>query len=169
MPLRLVALNSDVVTPADGDTVPAVPSRYAATHSRAAKRRSRESTSRSTAAPRDHRQNCLGPRTVGLAALADPDRSRTRRPRDHRPRLGRLGDHPARERASALESEGLRQQRSPPRSCPRRPRTSTPTNMNSRNTGMDHGHIEVHCCPVRRTRLGRRHHRRVNAALLRGA
>ena len=59
MPLGLVALNADVLSPADGETVAAgAGGRSAATRSRAASGTSRASTSRSTAARPGRRRSC---------------------------------------------------------------------------------------------------------------
>ena len=89
MPLGLVALNADILAPADGATVPPARSRCAATRSPAASATSRASTSRSTAARRWSQAELL--EDLGRWAWrhwrADA-RPRAGRARDRRPRLG---------------------------------------------------------------------------------
>ena len=125
MPLGLVALNSDVLSPADGETVAAGAGRgpRLRVRRRRAVRRARRRLAR-------RRRDLVaggaarGPRPVGLAALADHRRPRARRARDRRPRVGLLGGHPARGRGGAVEPEGLREQRPPP--DPRAGRLASP-------------------------------------------
>ena len=96
--LGLVALNSEVLSPADGKTVAAGPVEvrgyaFAGGERHVARvrlaRRRRELVSGGPA---------RGSRPVGLASVADHGRARARRARDPSPRLGLLGRHAARGR-----------------------------------------------------------------------
>ena len=112
MPLGLVALNADVLSPADGETVAAGPVEvrgyaFAGGERHVARVDVSLDARRDLGAGRAARR----PRPVGLAALADDGRPRARRARDPRARLGLLGGHAAGGRGGAVEPEGLREQR----------------------------------------------------------
>ena len=112
MPLGLVALNADVLSPADGATVAGGAGRGARLRvrgRRAARRRVDVSVDGAATWSQAELLDDLGP--LGVAALADHGRARAGRARDPRPRLGLLGRDAARGRGGAVESEGLRQQR----------------------------------------------------------
>ena len=120
MPLGLVALNSDVLAPADGAARPRRAGRGARlrVRGRGAAHRARGRLARrrrDVGAGRPARR----PRPVGVAALADHRRPRGRRARDPRARVGHLGGDPTGRRGGPLEPEGLRQQRAPADPCAR--------------------------------------------------
>ena len=114
IPLGLVALNADVLAPADGATVVAGLVEVRGYAFAGGERH----VARVDVSHRRRRDVVAGraagrPRPVGLAALADRGRPRARRARDPRARLGLLGGHAARGRGGAVESQGLREQRTP--------------------------------------------------------
>ena len=119
--LGLIALNSAILSPADGATVTAGPVKVQRLRVRrrrpvGAARRRLDRRRRELGAGRAAR----GPRPLGVAPVADHADTRARRARDPRPRLGLLGGHAARGRGGAVEPEGLREQRPTPDPRPRR-------------------------------------------------
>jgi sulfite oxidase len=77
MPLGLIALNADILSPADGDTVAAGPVEVRATRSRAANGTSRGSTSRSMEVRTGRRRSCSRTSAGGPGDTGGP-RSRSR-------------------------------------------------------------------------------------------
>ena len=123
MPLGLVALNADVLAPADGDTVPAGPVEVRGYAFAGGERHvARVDVSLDGGATWRAGRAARGPRAMGVAALADRRRARAGRARDPRSRLGLLRGDPAGGRGRAVEPEGLRQQR--PAADPRARRLS---------------------------------------------
>ena len=108
IPLGLVALNSDVLSPAAGETVAAGASGCTATRSRAESVTSRESTSRSTAARAGRRRSCsrtsaAGPGgTGGSRSTSRPEstRSSSARGTPPRPRSPRMTQRSGTRRAT---------------------------------------------------------------------
>ena len=114
MPLGLVALNSDVLSPANGETVAAGPVEVRGYAFAGGERHvARVDVSVDGGASWSQAELLRRPRPVGLATVEDDRRPRARRARDPRPRLGLLGGHAAGRARDAVEPEGLREQRPP--------------------------------------------------------
>ena len=114
MPLGLVALNSDVLFPRDGQTVSAGPVEVRGYAFAGGDRYvGRVDVSTDDGATLDTGEPVGGPWAMGLAAMADHAGPAGGRARAARPCVGLFGGHPARGRGRAVEPKGLRQQRPP--------------------------------------------------------
>jgi sulfite oxidase len=114
MPLGLIALNSDVLSPAGGETVSAGPVEIRGYAFAGGERHvARVDVSLDGGANWSQAELLDDLGAMGVAALAYRARPRARRAGDHRSRLGLLGSDAARGRGGAVEPQGLREQRPP--------------------------------------------------------
>ena len=114
MPLGLVALNSDVLSPADGDTVAAGPVEVRGYAFAGGERHvARVDVSLDGGASWSQAELLEDLGRWAWRQWRTTVRPRAGRPRDPRPRLGLLGGHAAGGRGGAVEPEGLREQRPP--------------------------------------------------------